>query len=61
MTFEKQVQEAKVKELETKMLRGFIFIILGVIFLIISIVSAYYKENSTNKNTDKEVSINIIK
>ena len=61
MTFEKQVQEAKVKELETKMLRGFIFIILGVIFLIISIVSAYYKENSTNKNTDKEVSNNIIK
>ena len=61
MTFEKQVKEAKVKELEAKMLRGFIFILLGVIFLIISIVSAYYKENSTNKNTKKEVSINIIK
>lgn len=43
MKFEKQVAEAKKKQLEARMTRDIIFIILGVIFLAISIISAYLK------------------
>lgn len=43
MTFDKQVEEAKKKKLESRILRDLAFIILGVIFLIISFIVAYNK------------------
>lgn len=60
MTFDKQLQEAKIKKLESRMLRDMIFIILGIIFLIISIFSSYNKKQNENKtnNDDKIVTTN---
>lgn len=55
MTFDKQVEEAKRKKLESRMLRDMIFIILGIIFLIISIFSAYIEKQNENKTNNKEV------
>lgn len=55
MTFEKQVKEAKNKQLENRLFRDIIFIILGITFLIISFVSAY-KNNKIEE--EKKVSIN---
>lgn len=52
MKFEKQVMEAKKKKLESRIIRDVVFIILGVIFLIISIIGAINndkKEGSNNK------------
>lgn len=49
MTFENQVKEAKEKQLESRIIRDIVFIILGVIFLIISILIAY-----KDKNIEKE-------
>lgn len=43
MTFNKQVEEAKKKKLENRIIRDLVFIILGVIFLVISFVVAYNK------------------
>lgn len=43
MTFDKQVEEAKKKKLESRILRDLAFIILGFIFLIISFIVAYNK------------------
>lgn len=43
MTFDKQVEEAKKKKLESRILRDLVFIILGVIFLVISFIVAYNK------------------
>lgn len=57
MKFEQQVKEAKAKKLEYRMLRDIIFIVLGIIFLLISIFSSYAKkqENSNNKSKEKKV------
>ena len=55
MTFKKQVKEAKNKQLENRLFRDIIFIILGITFLIISFVSAY-KNNKIEE--EKKVSIN---
>lgn len=52
MTFEKQVKNAKEKQLQNRIIRDAIFIILGIVFLIISIFSAY--NNSDKKNDKKE-------
>ena len=60
MTFEKQVEEAKRKKLEGRMTRDIIFILLGIIFLIISFVISYkndkkdYKINKEKTTTLKE-------
>lgn len=43
MTFKKQVEEAKKKKLESRIIRDLVFIILGAIFLVISFVVAYNK------------------
>lgn len=48
MTFDKQVQKAKEEKLKNRITRDIIFIVLGVIFLSISIYSAY-KDNTNNK------------
>lgn len=57
MKFEQQVKEAKAKKLEYRMLRDIIFIVLGIVFLLISIFSSYAKkqENSNNKSKEKKV------
>lgn len=60
MTFDKQLKEAKTKQLESRIVRDIVFVILGAIFLLISIFSAYNEKTKEN-NTDKKVSLNIIK
>lgn len=51
MTFDKQVEKAKVEKLKYRILRDTIFIILGVVFLIISIFMSF-KEN--DKKTEEQ-------
>ena len=53
MTFDKQVQKAKEEKLKNRITRDIIFIVLGVIFLSISIYSAY-KDNSNNKTIKEQ-------
>lgn len=53
MTFEKQVKEAKSKRLENRIMRDVIFILLGITFLIISVVMAYKDSNKKNTNIKK--------
>ena len=57
MTFEKQVEEAKRKQLLNRMTRDIIFIILGIIILITSFVYNYNK-NKNNNNTNKIIKEN---
>ena len=54
MKFEQQVKEAKAKKLEYRILRDAIFIILGIVFLIISIFSAYAKKQDNFSENSKE-------
>jgi len=49
--FEDQVKEAKAQKLQYRIVRDVIFIILGVVFLILSILTA-------QKDKDKEVKDN---
>ena len=50
------IEEAKRKKLESRMLKDMIFIILGIVFLIISIFSAYNKkQNETKTNNDDKI------
>ena len=53
MTFDKQVEIAKEKKLESRIIRDTIFIILGFIFLLISIFSAVNNKKDENKNNQK--------
>lgn len=48
MTFDKQVEEAKKKKLQSRILRDLVFIILGIIFLAISIVVAVINKDDEN-------------
>lgn len=60
MTFDKQVKEAKRKQIESRIVRDAIFLILGVIFLLISIFSAANekKNNDINKeNNTKQTTV----
>ena len=57
MTFEKQVKEAKAKQLEYIIIRDVIFLIIGITFLLISIISSINdknKDSKTNKTTTKK-------
>ena len=54
MTFEKQVEKAKEEKLKYRIIRDVVFIILGIVFLAISIFVSYKnKENNVNKNDNK--------
>ena len=54
MTFEKQVEKAKEEKLKYRIIRDVVFIILGIVFLAISIfVSFKNKENNVNKNDNE--------
>ena len=57
MTFEKQVKEAKRKKLESRMTRDIVFILLGIIFLVISFIMAYKTDKKENKNTIKTTTV----
>lgn len=56
MTFEKQLKEAKTKQLQYRIIRDVIFLIIGITFLLISIISSINdknKDSKANKTTTK--------
>ena len=53
MTFDKQLENAKKKKLQSRITRDIVFIVLGLIFLAISVFCAV-KEHSQKKNNQKE-------
>ncbi len=53
MTFDKQVEKAKAEKLKYRILRDAIFIILGFIFLIISIFMALNDDNKKGEEQNK--------
>ena len=56
MTFDEQVKKAKGQKLENRIVRDVVFILLGLIFFIVSIVMAYNdskKDTKKNKTTTK--------
>ncbi len=55
MTFDKQLEKAKEEKLKYRLIRDIIFIFLGIIFLLISIISAYNNKEVNNK--DKETTV----
>ena len=58
MTFEKQVKEAKEKKLQYRIIRDVTFILLGIIFLIVSIfMSINDKNNKKEKKTTTKKTI----
>lgn len=59
MKFEKQVKEAKRKQLESRIVRDIVFLVIGITFLLISIFSSINdKKNNDaiNKNSAKQTS-----
>lgn len=60
MTFDKQVKEAKRKQVESRIVRDVVFLVLGITFLLISIFSAANekKDNNSNKeNNTKQTTV----
>lgn len=56
MTFDKQVEKAKEEKLKSRIIRDVVFIVLGITFLLISILMAYNdNKNESNKSNDKKV------
>ena len=60
MKFEKQLEDAKKKQLANRIARDAIFIILGIIFLAISIFNSVKqsKKDNINKKTTTTTTIN---
>ena len=59
LKFEKQVKEAKRKQLESRIVRDIVFLVIGITFLLISIFSSINdKKNNDaiNKNIAKQTS-----
>ena len=54
MTFDKQVKEAEKKDIKYRITRDIIFIVWGVIFLAISILSAYKNNQDENNKTNQK-------
>lgn len=50
MTFEKQVKTAKEKQLQNRIVRDIIFLMLGITFLTFSIFSAIKENKKDNTN-----------
>ena len=59
MTFDKQVEQAKKEKLMSRVRRDIVFILLGIIFLIISILLSLNEKNAnkTEKDTTKTTTI----
>lgn len=56
MTFDKQVERAKEEKLKSRIIRDVVFIVLGITFLLISILMAYNdSKKEINKSSDKKV------
>ena len=56
MTFDKQVEKAKEEKLKSRIIRDVVFIVLGITFLLISILMAYNdSKKEDNKSNDKKV------
>lgn len=56
MTFDKQVERAKEEKLKSRIIRDVVFIVLGITFLLISILMAYNdRKKEINKSSDKKV------
>ena len=54
MTFDKQVEKAKQEKLKYRIIKDVVFILLGIVFLAISIfVSFKSKEDDVDKNDNK--------
>ena len=54
MTFENQVKKAKEEKLKNRITRDLIFIVLGIVFLTISIFSAIKDKENNNKINKKK-------
>lgn len=59
MTFDKQVKEAKKKKLKYRITRDIIFVVLGIIFLAISILSAYKDNKDKSDETNAKINTTI--
>lgn len=60
MTFNDQIKEAKKKQLENRMLRDIVFLILGITFLLISIIMAV-KDNNKKEDNNKISTTTVMK
>lgn len=58
-TFEEQVKDAKAKKLQYRFIRDIIFIVLGIVFLSISIYNA--KKDNEKNIKNKQISTTIKK
>ena len=60
MTFDKQVEKAKEEKLKSRIIRDVVFIVLGITFLLISILMAYNdnKKEGNKGNNKKTTNIN---
>lgn len=61
MTFEKQVKKAKEKQLQYRITRDVVFILLGITFLAISIFLSIKENNSENKQVKEKTTTTIKK
>ena len=61
MTFEKQVKKAKEKQLQYRITRDVVFILLGITFLTISIFLSIKENNSENKQVKEKTTTTIKK
>lgn len=61
MKFEKQVENAKTEKLKYRITRDVLFIVLGILFLIISIILAYSDSDKNIKNTNNNNNYNEVK
>lgn len=61
MKFEKQVENAKTEKLKYRITRDVLFIVLGILFLIISIILAYKDSDRKIKNTNNNNNYNEVK
>lgn len=61
MTFDKQVKEAKEKQLQYRIIRDVVFILLGLIFLAISIFLSIKENNNENKQVKEKTTTTIKK
>ena len=56
MTFDKQVEKAKEEKLKSRIIRDVVFIVLGITFLLISILMSYNdSKKEDNKSNNKKV------
>lgn len=60
MTFDKQVEKAKEEKLKQRITRDVVFIILGIIFLALSILVSYKNNKTESENKQKKENKTVI-